>query len=189
MLCHAGPQLLQQRARPASRVFLWACLLLASWVAQPCLSFVSLRLVVASRSFDHRGDVHSSTSRCAAGRDVESYVEKCKGLDFVDNALSASKADGPPVVVLSFSTTWCGPCKLMDPHVNEFSRMFKTSVRFIKVTGDQDPDGMAIMKKEGVRSVPQYHIYKEGEKVDTVMGAKKEILLETLMKHAAVDET
>mmetsp|Transcript_57582 Transcript_57582/g.136935 ORF Transcript_57582/g.136935 Transcript_57582/m.136935 type:complete len:201 (+) Transcript_57582:48-650(+) len=165
-----------------------AVLLLPALVLGTCLGFVGPRF--GAHPYARRGHLSYGRGHCSTARMAESYVEKCEGSAWLSDAISATKGEeGPDVVMLSFSTTWCGPCKLMDPYVSELSRMFKTTARFIKVIGDQDPDGMDIMKQEGVRSVPQYHIYKDGVKVETVMGAKRDVLEEALMKYAPKCET
>jgi len=109
----------------------------------------------------------------------------CEGEAFIDDAIKASAEAGPAVLVLSFSTTWCGPCKLMDPKVAQLSDNFDGKARFIKIVGDKDPDGMQLMKRYGVRSVPQYHVYKGGNKVAAISGAKYDELLATLQEHAS----
>uniref|UniRef100_A0A7S1S8K1 Thioredoxin domain-containing protein n=1 Tax=Alexandrium catenella TaxID=2925 RepID=A0A7S1S8K1_ALECA len=130
--------------------------------------------MVRGRGAGRRGDYGSGTTALAA-------VQKCEGEAFVDDAIAETGNSG--VLVLSFSTTWCGPCKLMDPKVSELSETFAEGARFIKITGDSDPDGMTLMKRERVRSVPQYHVYKGGEKVDTITGAKYDDLKKSLERH------
>jgi len=110
-------------------------------------------------------------------------VEECQGEPFIDDAIEATSRGPPHVLVLSFSTTWCGPCKLMDPKVKDLSDKYVETARFIKIMGDKDPDGVELMKREGVRSVPQYHIYKDGQRVDSIQGAKYDDLVASLGEH------
>lgn len=110
-------------------------------------------------------------------------VEPCKSLQFLDDAIASTATGQPNVLVVSFSTTWCGPCKLMDPKVTELSEIFKEKAKFIKVMGDKaETDGIQIMKREGVRTVPLYQIYKDGQKVGSVSGADPESLTKNLEK-------
>lgn len=74
------------------------------------------------------------------------------------------------LVVVDFATTWCGPCKVMEPKVAKLSDEYEDAI-FYKVTGDASADASALMKREGVRAVPSFHFWKNGEKVEVVNGA------------------
>lgn len=90
---------------------------------------------------------------------------------------------GDALVVIDYSTTWCGPCKVIAPKFDELSEAYSDSV-FIKVIGDATPDASKLMKREGVRSVPSFHYFKNGEKVDVVNGANAEAIEAAIKKHA-----
>ncbi|KAA8491922.1 Thioredoxin [Porphyridium purpureum] len=85
-----------------------------------------------------------------------------------DAALSSA---GDALVVIDYSTTWCGPCKLVAPKFEEMSDAYKNVV-FLKVTGDKNAETNQLMQSNGIRSVPTFHYYKAGEKVYEVTGAK-----------------
>ena len=53
-----------------------------------------------------------------------------------------------------------------------------------QVIGDASPDASKLMKREGVRSVPSFHYFKNGEKVDVVNGANAEAIEAAIKKHA-----
>ena len=90
---------------------------------------------------------------------------------------------GDSLVIIDYSTTWCGPCKVIAPKFDELSDAYPDSV-FIKVIGDATPDASKLMKREGVRSVPSFHYFKNGEKVDVVNGANAEAIEAAIKKHA-----
>ena len=90
---------------------------------------------------------------------------------------------GDKLVVIDYSTTWCGPCKVIAPKFDELSDKYSDSI-FIKVIGDASPDASKLMKREGVRSVPSFHYFKNGEKVDVVNGANAEAIEAAIKKHA-----
>jgi thioredoxin 1 len=54
---------------------------------------------------------------------------------------------------------------------------------FTQVIGDATPDASKLMKREGVRSVPSFHYFKDGEKVDVVNGANAEAIEAAITKH------
>jgi thioredoxin 1 len=53
-----------------------------------------------------------------------------------------------------------------------------------QVIGDASPDASKLMKREGVRSVPSFHYFKNGEKVEVVNGANAEAIEAAIKKHA-----
>lgn len=61
---------------------------------------------------------------------------------------------------------------------------FSSSVTKQQVIGDATPDASKLMKREGVRSVPSFHYFKNGEKVDVVNGANAEAIEAAIKKHA-----
>eukprot|EP00525_Craspedostauros_australis_P013832 CAMPEP_0198110164 /NCGR_PEP_ID=MMETSP1442-20131203/2191_1 /TAXON_ID= /ORGANISM="Craspedostauros australis, Strain CCMP3328" /LENGTH=160 /DNA_ID=CAMNT_0043766113 /DNA_START=233 /DNA_END=715 /DNA_ORIENTATION=+ len=91
---------------------------------------------------------------------------------------------GESLVVIDYSTTWCGPCKVIAPKFEEFSKKYTGAV-FLKVIGDASPDASKLMKREGVRSVPSFHYFVGGEKVEVVNGANAEAIEAAITKHTA----
>uniref|UniRef100_A0A6S9BEG3 Thioredoxin domain-containing protein n=1 Tax=Ditylum brightwellii TaxID=49249 RepID=A0A6S9BEG3_9STRA len=89
---------------------------------------------------------------------------------------------GDSLVVVDYSTTWCGPCKVIAPKFDELSEQYSDAV-FVKVIGDASPDASKLMKREGVRSVPSFHYFKGGEKVEVVNGANAEAIEAAITKH------
>lgn len=89
---------------------------------------------------------------------------------------------GDSLVLVDYSTTWCGPCKLMDPKLEAWSDDYP-GVVFLKVVGDRTAETNVMMKQAGIRSVPSFHFYKRGERVLSVSGAKSEEIIEGLESH------
>lgn len=75
--------------------------------------------------------------------------------------------------MVDYSTTWCGPCKVVLPKFVALSEEYP-DVTFLKCIGDSSAEASALMKREGVRSVPSFHVWKDGSKVDTISGARIE---------------
>ncbi|XP_048328784.1 thioredoxin H2 [Ziziphus jujuba] len=83
------------------------------------------------------------------------------------------------LVVIDFSATWCGPCKLMEPIFNALSSKF-TDVDFVKI----DVDELSKVAQEfGVQAMPTFVLVKKGKEVDRLIGAKKEELEKKIEKH------
>ena len=73
-------------------------------------------------------------------------------------------------------------CKVIAPKFDEFSDVY-TSTVFIKVIGDSSADASKLMKREAVRSVPAFHFFKDGSKIDAVNGANAEALEAAIKKN------
>jgi len=91
---------------------------------------------------------------------------------------------GDKLVVVDYSTTWCGPCKVIAPKFEELSEKYKDAV-FVSVVGDASADASKLMKREGVRSVPSFHFWVNNEKVDVVNGANPEAIEAAITKAMA----
>merc|ERR1712216_904549 len=85
------------------------------------------------------------------------------------DSLIASAGDDK-LVVIDYSTTWCGPCKVVAPKFEEMSTKYTDAI-FAKCVGDSSPDATKLMKREGIRSVPAFHFWKKGAKVEVIAGA------------------
>ena len=84
------------------------------------------------------------------------------------------------VVVVDFFATWCGPCKMLSPVIDELSGELE-NVNFVKVDIDQSMD---LAQKFKIVSVPTLKVFKNGEEVDTLMGVMpKEVLKSKVEAH------
>ncbi|MDU4936150.1 MAG: thioredoxin [Peptostreptococcaceae bacterium] len=82
------------------------------------------------------------------------------------------------VVVVDFFATWCGPCKMLSPIIDNLAEEMKDSVKFIKVDADES---INILQEYGVTGLPTIAIFKDGQKQDMIVGfSPKEILVEKI---------
>lgn len=70
------------------------------------------------------------------------------------------------VVIVDFFATWCGPCKMLSPVIEQLSENFK-DVKFVKIDVDECPN---VSKNYGIMSVPTLLKFKNGILVDTKIG-------------------
>ena len=70
---------------------------------------------------------------------------------------------------------------VIAPKFEEMSEKY-TDVVFLKVIGDATPEASKLMKREGVRSVPSFHYFQNGEKVDVINGANAEAIEAAIAK-------
>lgn len=83
------------------------------------------------------------------------------------------------LVVIDFTATWCGPCKMIAPLFRELSDAMPNVV-FVKVDVDDNPDTAA---KYSVSAMPTFVFIKGGTVVDRLMGANPARLQELIDQH------
>lgn len=72
------------------------------------------------------------------------------------------------VVVVDFWATWCGPCKMIAPIVEELDEEM-SNVKFVKVDVDKNPQ---IANQYKIVSIPTLKIFKDGKLINTLIGFK-----------------
>ncbi|BCL38798.1 thioredoxin [Nostoc sp. MS1] len=78
-----------------------------------------------------------------------------------------SLLDVEKVLVVDFTATWCGPCRLVSPLMDQLADEYKDRVKVVKVDVDNNKP---IFKRFGLRSIPAVLIFKNGELVETIVG-------------------
>lgn len=85
------------------------------------------------------------------------------------------------LVLADFWATWCGPCKMIAPVLEELDAEMGDEVKIVKLDVD---DNQQTASQFGVMSIPTLLVFKDGEKVDQVIGFQpKEALKSLLQKH------
>lgn len=83
-------------------------------------------------------------------------------------------------VLVDFFATWCGPCKMMSPVVEELAKQMEGKAKVYKVDTDEEQN-LAI--KYGIMSIPTFIVFKNGEPVGKAIGMRdKEELINLLNK-------
>jgi thioredoxin 1 len=105
--------------------------------------------------------------------------DKIKDLD--SSSFNAAISSDKPVLV-DFWAPWCGPCKAIAPVLDDIAEGLDGSASIAKVNVD---DNSELAGKYGVRVIPTMFIFKNGDKVDELVGmATKEDIEAKLKEHA-----
>lgn len=70
-------------------------------------------------------------------------------------------------VLIDFWATWCGPCKMIAPIIEEIAEEFSDEVKVCKVNIDDEP---SLATKFGITSIPTLLVIKNGDVVKTSVG-------------------
>ena len=84
-------------------------------------------------------------------------------------------------VLVDFWATWCGPCNIITPVVEEVSKEYEDKINFLKVDVDQNRE---LVSKYNIVSIPNLAIFNKGEMIDQQIGtASKESIKAYINKH------
>ncbi len=70
-------------------------------------------------------------------------------------------------VLIDFWATWCGPCKMMAPVIEEVSKEYADKLKVGKLDVDQNPE---TAQKYGIMSIPTLLVFKNGQVVKQLIG-------------------
>mgnify|MGYP006304800319 CR=1 FL=1 len=88
--------------------------------------------------------------------------------NFEKEVLKSSK----PVLV-DFYAEWCGPCQTMKTIFSKAARKFSKKCKFAKLNADEE-EHLPIAEQFGVETVPHFKLFKKGEVIHSIKGARGE---------------
>jgi thioredoxin 1 len=87
--------------------------------------------------------------------------------EVTDNNFAAEVLESPQPVLVDFWAPWCGPCRIIAPHLEELNNE-RDDLRVVKLNTDENPQTAA---KYGIMSIPTLILFKNGEIAKQVVGA------------------
>ncbi|NTW68283.1 MAG: thioredoxin [Chlorobiaceae bacterium] len=85
-----------------------------------------------------------------------------------DKNFKSEILDSGQVALVDFWATWCGPCMMLGPVIEELAAEYAGKAVVAKLNVDENP---ATAAQFGIRSIPSLLIFKNGQVVDQLLGA------------------
>ena len=84
-------------------------------------------------------------------------------------------------VLVDFWASWCGPCRMLAPVVEDIASSYAGRLKVGKVNVDENQE---ITMKYGIRSIPTLILFKDGKAVEQIIGAVSKSEIERVLKRA-----
>lgn len=90
-------------------------------------------------------------------------------INATDASFDADVLGSDQVVLVDFWAPWCSPCKAIAPTLEELAADYAGRAKIVKVNVDDNPESAA---RFGIRSIPTLFVFKDGERVEAVVGGR-----------------
>ncbi|WP_341540158.1 thioredoxin [Hydrogenispora ethanolica] len=89
-------------------------------------------------------------------------------LNLTEQTFTAEVIRSDKTVLVDFWAPWCGPCRMVAPVLEDLAQEFDGRLKIVKVNVDENPN---LAAEYGIMSIPTLLIFKDGRKVDSMVGA------------------
>lgn len=102
-------------------------------------------------------------------------------MEISDSSFDAEVLQSEKPVLVDFWAPWCGPCRAIEPLVEELAEVFGDKFKFTRCNVDENPTTPA---KYGIKSIPTLIFFKEGKVLDKIVGIVPKSKLEEIITKA-----
>ena len=102
-------------------------------------------------------------------------------IELTDAAFDQQINDSKTPILIDFRADWCGPCRQLEPALEELSTELAGTITIASVDIDQNPNAPS---KLGVRGIPALFIFKNGDVVAQATGVRPKSALKKWIEDA-----
>jgi thioredoxin 1 len=122
---------------------------------------------------------HTVAGKSGPGSDGESTPNVKQ---ITEQAFEAEVSASATPVVVDFYATWCGPCKVLGPRLNQLARPLTDKIKFVKIDIDQSRQ---LSERFNIEGVPTLLFFRGGKVTDKVVGLLPEATLKARLESFA----
>ena len=141
---------------------------------------VGIMLMVGVNSCDNKKKTASVSD--SSKEKSESVMSEDEDLSSASESAESTESETPKsdkLVLLDFYATWCGPCKMMTPVMEEMEKKYSDNMEFKKIDIDKEPK---MAEKYKIEAVPTFVILSPtGDEIDRVEGAMEEEKMDEIL--------
>lgn len=101
-------------------------------------------------------------------------------IEVTESNFAAEVEQQKGLVLVDFWATWCGPCQIIAPSLDQLAVEYSGKVRITKLDVDSN---QRVAARYNIRSIPALLFFKDGKLVDTVIGAVPKPAIASKIQH------
>ena len=102
-------------------------------------------------------------------------------MEIADSSFDAEVLQSEKPVLVDFWAPWCGPCRAIEPLVEELAETYGDKFKFARCNVDENP---ITPTKYGIKSIPTLIFFKQGKVLDKIVGIVPKSKLEDIITKA-----